>query len=128
MKSPDLNIKLALVDDHHLVRGGIKLLLEKIPGIKVILEASNGAQFLEKINSAKQLPHIALIDVSMPVMDGYETTKKLNEQFPSIKVVALSVHNDLKAVNTMIESGANAYLLKDSSPELVKKHFAKSAK
>lgn len=119
MKSFSVSVKLALVDDHQLVRGGIKLLLEKITGFKVIIEASNGVEVLEKLASAKQLPQIVLIDVSMPLMDGYETTRRINENFPGIKTVALSVHDDLKTVNAMIESGANAYLLKDASPGLV---------
>lgn len=115
-----MQIKIALADDHQLVRGGIKLLLENFPEFKVMVEASNGKELLDKLKSAKSLPQIALVDVGMPVMNGFETTKQLNTDFPKIKVVALSVHDDLKTVNDMIESGAHAYLLKDSSPEIVK--------
>ena len=115
-----MQIKLALADDHQLVRGGIKLLLENFPEFKVIIEASNGKELLEKISQSKALPQIALVDVAMPVMDGFETTNQLNQLHPEIKIVALSVHDDLKTVNNMIESGANAYLLKDSSPHMVK--------
>src|SRR6267142_1683159 len=115
-----MQIKIALADDHQLVRGGIKLLLENFPEFKVIIEASNGKELLEKISQGKTLPQIALVDVTMPVMDGFETTRQLNQLHPEIKVVALSVHDELKTVNNMIESGANAYLLKDSSPQMVK--------
>jgi DNA-binding NarL/FixJ family response regulator len=115
-----MQIKIALADDHQLVRGGIKLLLENFPEFKVNLEASNGIELLDKIRAAKSPPQIALVDVSMPVMDGFETSRQLNIEFPKIKVIALSVHDDLKTVSNMIESGAHAYLLKDSSPEVVK--------
>lgn len=115
-----MSVKLALVDDHQLVRSGIKLLLENTLGYKVIIEASNGREFLDKLENSKQLPQIAFIDVTMPILNGFDTCKILKEQHPKIKVIALSVHNDLKTISAMIESGANAYLLKDSSPELVK--------
>ena len=115
-----MQIKIALVDDHHLVRGGIKLLLEKFSDFKVILEASNGKDFLDKMSVAKILPQIVLVDVGMPVMNGFETTKRLVSDYPHIKVVALSVHTEHKTVKEMVDSGAHAYLLKDASPEVMK--------
>lgn len=120
MRAASSEITLALVDDHLLVREGIKLLLEKISGFKVVMEASNGRDFIEELTKSKILPQIALIDVSMPVMDGYSTTKKINELFSSLKVIALSVHDDLQTVSSMIESGACGYLLKESSSDLLK--------
>lgn len=115
-----MQIKIALVDDHQLVRGGIKLLLESFQEFKVIIEASHGKDLLEKLRTIKSLPQIVLVDVGMPIMDGFETTRHLHAEFPEIKVVALSVHDDLKTVSKMIESGANSYLLKDSTPDIVK--------
>lgn len=115
-----MQIKIALADDHQLVRGGIKLQLENFPEFRVVLEASNGKELLDKLSKSKSLPQLALVDVTMPIMDGFETTRQLNEQYASIKVVALSVHDDIKSVNDMINSGANAYLLKDASPVVVK--------
>lgn len=115
-----MQIRIALVDDHQLVRSGIKMLIENFTEFKVVIEASHGRELLEKMGQVKVLPQIAMVDVTMPIMDGFETTRKLNEQYPEIKVVALSVHDDQRSVNTMIECGANAYLLKDSSPQIVK--------
>jgi DNA-binding NarL/FixJ family response regulator len=96
------------------------MLLENFHEFKVIIEASNGKELMEKINHSKSLPQIALVDVSMPLMNGFETTRQLLAEYPNIKVVALSVHNDLRTVSEMIHSGANAYLLKDTSRSLVK--------
>jgi DNA-binding NarL/FixJ family response regulator len=115
-----MQIKIALADDHQLVRGGIKLQLENFPEFKVVIEASNGKDLLEKLGKSKSLPQLALVDVTMPVMDGFETTRQMSEQYPAVKIIALSVHDDIKSVNEMINSGANAYLLKDASPEVVK--------
>src|SRR6185436_14737853 len=103
-----MQIKIALADDHQLVRGGIKLLLENFSEFKVIIEASNGQELLEKIKNIKSPLQIALVDVGMPIMNGFETTQRLNIEYPKIKVIALSVHDDLKTVSEMIESGANA--------------------
>ncbi|HYV95214.1 MAG TPA: response regulator transcription factor [Chitinophagales bacterium] len=115
-----MQIKIALTDDHQLVRSGIKMLIENFPEFKVVVEASNGKELLEKLALLKVLPEIAMVDVAMPVMDGFETTRELIRQYPKLRVVALSVHDDLQSVNSMIESGANAYLLKDSSPQIVR--------
>ncbi len=115
-----MQIKIALADDHQLVRDGIKMLLENFSEFKVTIDASDGQELLMKMSTAKSLPHIAMIDVTMVGMDGYETTAKLNQLYPEVKVVALSVHDDLRTVNRMIESGAHGYLLKDSSPQVMK--------
>lgn len=113
-------ISLALVDDHQLVRGGIKLLLENFKDFKVDFVASNGKEFLELLASSTKQPEIALIDVSMPMMDGFETTRRIKELYPQVKIISLSVHDDEKTVNEMIECGANAYLLKDAAPDTVR--------
>jgi len=120
MRGTSSEITIGLVDDHHLVRVGIKLLLDKIAGFKVVLESSNGKEFIEELTKLNILPQIALVDISMPEMDGYSTTKKIKELFPALKVIALSVHDDLNAVSTMIKNGACGYLLKESSPDILK--------
>lgn len=115
-----MQIKIALIDDHQLVRGGLKLLLQSMPEFKVTIEAGNGKEFLEAITQVKALPDIALLDVAMPIMDGFETANALCDRYPKIRIVALSVHDDTEMVNKMIDSGAHAYLLKDSAPDTVR--------
>src|SRR4051794_37345556 len=99
-----MQIKIALADDHHLVRSGIKMLLDHFSEFKVILEAAHGMELIEKLSHAKVLPQICMVDITMPFMDGFECTRQLNALYPEIKVVALSVHDDLKSVNNMIEA------------------------
>lgn len=113
-----MKIKIAIVDDHHLVRKGLRLLLDSLNDFKIICEAPNGEEFLNLLNSAECLPDIVLIDVNMPVMNGVQTTRILNEKYGAIKKVALSVNNDLETVRSMINAGACAYLFKDASPEI----------
>lgn len=115
-----MKIQIALADDHHLIRGGIKLLLEQFSEFKVTVEASNGSELLVKLRTIPQRPHIALIDIGMPILNGFDTCNILNSEFPEIKVIALSIFDDSISINKMIDSGANAYLLKDSFPEVVK--------
>lgn len=109
-------IRIALADDHQLVRKGIRLLLESIEGFKVVAEAANGKELIEEIANINRLPDIALIDVNMPVMDGHETVSFLREKYPDLRLIALSVNNDLHVIREMVRLGANAYLFKDSSP------------
>ena len=115
-----MKIQIALADDHHLIRGGIKLLLEQFSEFKVTVEASNGSELLVKLRTIPQRPHIALIDIGMPILNGFDTCNILNTEFPEIKVIALSIFDDSISINKMIDSGANAYLLKDALPEVVK--------
>lgn len=107
-------ITIALVDDHVLLRNGLANLLKEL-GYDVLFEASNGKECIEKIN-AQQLPSIVLMDINMPVMDGYETSKWLAKNHPSVRVLALSMYDDETSIIRMLKSGAKGYILKDSSP------------
>ncbi len=108
---------MCIADDHNLVRNGIKNLLESTGKYFVTLDARHGQELLDGLESMKELPQIALIDVSMPVMDGAETVKEMGIQFPNIPCIALSHNDDFFNVFRMIDSGARAYLLKDCSQE-----------
>lgn len=105
---------LALIDDHVLMRNGLSGLLEKL-GHRVILEAGNGADMIEKINPAK-LPEVILLDVNMPVMNGYDTAMWLKDRFPEVKVLALSMNIHESSIIRMIKAGARGYVLKDCDP------------
>jgi two-component system invasion response regulator UvrY len=114
-----MNIPIGLVDDHHLVRSGLKMLVNSFKKYKVVLEAGNGEELLQKLTTCQPLPEVLLCDISMQPMNGVETTAALAKIYPSIKVIALTVHNDNQHINNMIEAGARAYLLKESQPDIV---------
>lgn len=116
-----MTIRIAIAEDHELVRKGLLLLLENISNFKVVADASNGQELLNMIHELPEEPHLALIDVHMPVMDGQETVRALKEQYPEIKIVALSVNTDMETIRDLIQEGANAYLFKDSTPATFKK-------
>ena len=92
-------------------------MLNSFNDFEVAIEASNGLDLQEKIVLIEKLPHIILIDVTMPIMDGFETAKWLTKNYPEIKLVALSVSNDEKTIIRMLQSGCCCYLFKDTSPE-----------
>jgi DNA-binding NarL/FixJ family response regulator len=116
-----MHTTIALADDHQLVRKGIRLLLEDIGKFKVIIEAGNGRELIDLIEEASALPELVLVDVNMPVMNGFDTVLELKEKFPELKMIALSVNDELHIIRDMIKAGANAYLFKDSSPEMFEK-------
>lgn len=104
---------IALADDHLLIRNALVELINRFPGFKVIFDTSNGKEFIDGIQSFGP-PDIALIDINMPVMDGFETTEYLARQFPEIKCVALSVEDNEESIIKMLRFGAKGYLLKDT--------------
>lgn len=107
-------INIALVDDHVLLRNGLTTLVELI-GFKVLFEADNGEECIKKIN-AGYTPDLILMDINMPVLDGFDTTLWLKQNRPEIKVLALTMTDDENAVIRMLKNGARGYLLKDTNP------------
>lgn len=110
-------IRIGVVDDHLLFVESLVSLLESIGLFKVTVKATNGLDLQEKIKIAKAIPHIIIIDVNMPVMDGYHTTLWLRTNYPDIKCIALSMNGDDVSIIKMIKAGCCAYLLKDIHPE-----------
>jgi len=109
-------IHIILAEDHHIVRGGVKALLEKESNFAVSGEATNGAEVLALLE--KGVPaDIILVDMNMPVMGGLELTSTVSERFPASKVIILSALDHEKYVVKAFHSGANAYLLKSISPD-----------
>ncbi|WP_034257868.1 response regulator transcription factor [Altibacter lentus] len=108
---------VAIVDDHLLFAGSLEKLIETFNGFDVLYHAKNGADLQQKIKENAQLPDIILLDINMPVMDGFETVKWLTENHPSIKVLALSMEDDETVILRMLRSGAKGYLLKDIHPD-----------
>jgi DNA-binding NarL/FixJ family response regulator len=113
-------IKILLADDHNIVRNGIKSLLEKEPDMEILGEATDGQQIIDKLQSSTQHPDILLTDVNMPVMNGMELTAKVNELFPQIKVIVLSMLDNERYVVQAFKAGASGYVLKSvSADELI---------
>ena len=111
-------IKLALCDDQVLFLRGLKFLFQEFDNIDVIIEATGGKELLEKLKD--NLPDVILMDVKMPEMDGVEATRLVKEQYPSIKIILLSMYDDERLIHHVIENGANGYLLKNEEPQVVK--------
>ena len=112
-------IKIALVDDHMILRKSLAVLIEMFPDFQVILQAGNGRDFIDRLQ-ASELPDIVLLDITMPVMDGIETARWLKENHPQVKVLALStIKNDFIVIR-MLKNGARGYILKDSDPAELK--------
>lgn len=111
------NITVGLVDDHVLLRNGLAALVRNI-GHQVVIEASDGKDFIAKLQEGPK-PEVVLMDINMPVMDGYDTAIWMKQHYPDIKVLALSMYDDEAAIIRMLKNGARGYILKDSdTPEL----------
>lgn len=113
-------IRIILVDDQGLIRESLRHLLSIQPKFEVIGEADNGESaiaLIEKFTQAQQLPDVVLMDIRMPVMDGIETTKVINQTYPNIKVVILTTFDDDDAVFETLQAGAASYVLKDTTSD-----------
>jgi len=108
-------INVVLADDHVLVRDGIKALLEDQTGIIVIDEASNGKEALEVVSKNK--PHVLIIDIRMPEMNGIEAVAEISKHHKDVKTLMLSMHDSEEYVVKSIQAGADGYLLKGASKE-----------
>jgi len=106
---------IAIVDDHTLFRNGVAGLMSEFSELKVVFEAGNGQQ-MQQLLTKHAVPQVILMDINMPVMDGYKTTAWLKENYPQILVLALSMYEDDNAVIKMIKCGACGYVLKQSRP------------
>jgi DNA-binding NarL/FixJ family response regulator len=105
-------IRLLLADDHTLVRGGIRALLNELEGVEVIAEANDGREALSLIENHR--PDIVLMDIAMSGMNGLEATMRVTRDFPGIRVIILSMHTNEEYVLQALRSGAAGYLLKDA--------------
>ncbi|MED3959845.1 response regulator transcription factor [Priestia aryabhattai] len=110
-----MKIKILIADDHHVVRKGLVFFLQTQPDLEVVGEASNGEEAIKLATSLE--PHIVLMDLSMPVLDGIEATKELKKQAPHIQVMILTSFSDQDHVIPALEAGASGYQLKESDPD-----------
>ena len=112
-------IRIAIADDHQVIRAGIISLIRHFPQYEVIAEAEHGQDLLDQLSTLQELPDICMIDISMPVMDGYQTVLAVKATYPDIKFLAVSVFDHEYSVLRMIRNGANGYLLKSSSAKQI---------
>ena len=123
-------IKVMLVDDHSIVRDGIRLLLEQADGLEITDEANDGEEALDKLKNhhsertdapaagrSTSLPDLVLMDISLPGMSGIQTTQVISRLYKGIRVLMLSMHNNEDYILRSVEAGAYGYILKDSSSD-----------
>lgn len=114
-----MNIRVMLADDHKILREALRSVLEHEPDIAVVAEASDGNETLRLVE--QDPPDVVVMDIGMPGMDGIEATRRLIQECPAIKVVALSTYFDRRIVLQMLEAGARGYVVKASGgKELVR--------
>lgn len=112
-------ISLYIADDHNIVRRGMARLLKSFDRVQEVVEASNGKELIMLIK--KKVPDAVILDIEMPVMGGIETAKHLNEHFPSVKILILTMHMEEVFINRLMEYGIHGFLSKSSEPEEVEK-------
>jgi two-component system, NarL family, response regulator NreC len=108
-------IRLLLVDDHKIVRAGLKMLFQAEPDIEIVGEASSGAAALERVAEVK--PDVVVMDVAMPGMSGIEATRQIKEESPETAVIALTMHEDEQYFFQMLAAGASGYVPKRAAPD-----------
>lgn len=113
MNKPAKPIHIMLADDHTLVRAGIRALLEKLPEVKVVGEASDGREVLNLVKTLR--PDVVLMDIAMPGLNGLEAAERMARDFPEVRVIILSMHNNEEYVLRALKAGAAGYLLKKAA-------------
>ncbi|TFH34142.1 MAG: response regulator transcription factor, partial [Anaerolineales bacterium] len=110
-----MSIRLILVDDHEVVRSGLRMLLASESDIKILAEAGSGAEAIKAVQEHQ--PAVVLMDIGLPDMSGIEATRIIKELFPEIAVVALTIHEDEEYFFRTLEAGASGYVPKRAAPE-----------
>ena len=111
-----MKYSIAIVDDHTLIANALKSIISSFEEFQVVFICENGQELQEQIKARKK-PNLILMDISMPVMDGFETTKWVTKTHPEILVMALSMQDDEQSLIKMIKAGAKGYMLKNASPK-----------
>ena len=110
-------VKLLIVDDHKMIRHGLRAMLRNSERVQIVSEADNGQQALEFM--ADQPVDLTLMDIDMPVLNGIETTRRIKQDYPTTKVLALSMHNEEEPIIGMLQAGASGYILKTSGHKIL---------
>lgn len=107
---------IVIIDDHTLIAKALSGIISNFEQFEVIYDCENGKDLIDKLKLKSVIPSLVLLDISMPIMDGFETAKWLKEHHPEIKIMALSMQDDDQSVIKMIKNGAHGYLLKNTHP------------
>lgn len=118
-------VKIFIADDHKLMLDGLATLIQSIDGFELAGKVNSGKTLLESLQNMRPLPDICIVDIEMPEMDGVETVRHLRQQFPHLRIMALTMHHESHFVNRMIAAGANGYLLKNVDREVFIKSIFK---
>lgn len=114
-----MSIKIVIADDHSMIREGIKQLLELDENLEVVGQAADGVEAIKKIKELK--PNVLLLDINMPIMNGIDTLKKIRSERIKVKVLILTIHNEVEYLIKAVDIGCNGYIMKDSSSDVLKK-------
>lgn len=110
-----MTIRLIIVDDHVVVRSGLRMLLETEGGIEIVAEAGSAGEAIQAIQQTQ--PDVVLMDIGLPDMSGIEATRQIKQRFPQVQVVALTIYEDEEYFFRMLEAGASGYVPKRAAPE-----------
>ncbi|WP_199119189.1 response regulator transcription factor [Pedobacter sp. ASV28] len=110
-------IKIILADDEPLFRKGISLLIQRNEDMEIIFEAANGKELVNFLQYSSNIPDIIIVDLKMPVLNGVEATKFLQDHFPGIRIIVLTNMHTRAYVNNMVSLGVSSYLVKDTTPQ-----------
>ena len=119
MVKPNRTVQVAIVDDHSLLRHALAKVIHSFEGYEVSFEAANGKELRPNIQK-KGVPDVVILDVNMPEMDGFESTKWLHANYPQVKILVLTMLSDERTIIRMLRNGAKGYLLKSADPEEMK--------
>ncbi|MFC1951712.1 response regulator [Chloroflexota bacterium] len=106
-------IRVFLADDHIILREGIRSLLEKVPDLEIVGEASDGVEAMAKV--AQSVPDVVLMDITMPILNGLEATQRIKQKNPQIKVLILTMHETDQYLSGMLQAGASGYVVKTTT-------------
>ncbi len=110
-------LRILIADDHSVVRAGLRSLLESHPGWEVCAEAADGREAVEK--AAKLKPHVAVLDIGMPLLNGVEATRRIRKSSPDTEILVLTMHESEDLVQQVTEAGARGYILKDDADRIL---------
>jgi DNA-binding NarL/FixJ family response regulator len=113
MNTPVKPLRVILADDHTLVRAGIRALLERLPGVQVVGEADDGREVMKLVRQHR--PDVVLLDITMPGLNGLEAAERMAKEYPDVRVIILSMHNNEEYYWRALKAGAAGYLLKKAA-------------
>jgi DNA-binding NarL/FixJ family response regulator len=116
-----MQYSIVIADDHLLIAKALTSIIDSFSQYEVLYEVEHGQALIEKFKQRKNIPDIVLLDINMPIMDGFETAKWLKQNYPEILILALSMQDDEQVLIKMIKNGANGYLLKNVHPAELEK-------